>query len=257
MTKTPHELLVQLAAVTPGQTLVDLGCGRGATLKLLAHTTPDTQLVGVDLNPDTLTAVRRRIPGAAVVLADLARPLPFADASTDVAISHNTLECLADPRWLLAEIARVLRPGGRAVLGHTDFETIVVTSADRDLSRRVCLTYAQLPVRYRHMANADPQLGRRLPGLVRSSPLRLEDVHAHVSVALELAGQARARTEEMATAVRRAAVQRLNHVTETELDRWLVELRAAAESGEFLFSETAYIAVARRPPTLAPRKSCH
>jgi hypothetical protein len=51
----------------------------------------------------------------------------------------------------------------------------------------------------------------------------------------------------MATAVRRAAVQRLGHVTETELDRWLAELRAAAESGEFLFSETAYIAVARRP----------
>lgn len=163
MTKTPHELLVQLAAVTPGQTLVDLGCARGATLKLLAHPTPDTQLVGVDLNPDTLTAVRRVIPGAAVVLADLARLLPFADASTDVAVCHNTLECLADPRWLLAEIARVLRPGGRAVLGHTDFETIVVTSADRDLSRRVCLTYAQLPVRYRQMANADPQLGRRLP----------------------------------------------------------------------------------------------
>ena len=74
-----------------------------------------------------------------------------------------------DPPALLTDIACVLAPGGRAVLGHTDFETIVVTTADRDLTRRVLRTYAELPVLYRHMAAADAQMGRRLPGLVRRS----------------------------------------------------------------------------------------
>jgi ubiquinone/menaquinone biosynthesis C-methylase UbiE len=86
----------------------------------------------------------------------------------------------AQPAGLLAEIARVLRPGGRAVLGHVDFETIVVATQDRDLTRRVLLSYAELPVLYRHMAAADPQMGRRLPGLVRRSPLHLDGVHAHI-----------------------------------------------------------------------------
>ncbi len=84
----------------------------------------------------------------------------------------------------------MLRPDGRVVLGHTDFETIVVTTADRDLTRRVLLTYAQLPVLYRYMAAADAQMGRRLPGLVRRSGLQLGVVEAHTTVVPSLSGAA-------------------------------------------------------------------
>ena len=52
----------------------------------------------------------------------------------------------------------------------------MVATADRDLTRRVLLTYAQLPVLYRYMAAADAQMGRRLPGLVRRSGLQLDSV---------------------------------------------------------------------------------
>ncbi len=164
----------------------------------------------------------------------------------DIVISHNTLECLLDPGALLSEIARVLRADGRAVLGHTDFETIVVVTADRDLTRRVLLTYAELPVLYRHMAAADAQMGRRLPGLVRRSGLRLEDVDAHTTVVSSLSEAAAVRLEEVERAVRRSANAERGHVTVAELEDWMAQLHAAQDAGDFLFAETAFLVSAAR-----------
>jgi hypothetical protein len=137
------------------------------------------------------------------------------------------------------------------VLGHTDFETIVVTIADRDLARRVLLTYAELPVRYRYMAAADAQTGRRLPGLVRRSPLRLESVEAHTTVVPALSEAADLRLTEVTNAARRCAEQGLGHVTEAEIDEWAGQLRAAEAAGDFMFSETAFVVTAVRPDAAA------
>jgi hypothetical protein len=67
------------------------------------------------------------------------------------------------------------------VLGHTDFDTIVVASEDRDLTRRVLRTYTDLPVMYRHMAR------RRAdgPAVARADPRQfaaLQAIHAHTTV---------------------------------------------------------------------------
>jgi SAM-dependent methyltransferase len=60
-------------------------------------------------------------------------PLPLADASADRVLCHDVLECLPDPDALVAEAARILRPGGRLVLAHTDYDTVVFTSESRSL----------------------------------------------------------------------------------------------------------------------------
>jgi SAM-dependent methyltransferase len=241
-----HDVLVDLADPRPDQVVTDLGCGAGATLAVLARREPAAHLVGVDTNEDALAGLRRSVEKVHAVRADLARGLPLAPGTVDIVICHNVLESLVDRMALLAEIDRVLRRGGRAVLGHTDFESIVVTADDRDLSRRVCVSYAELIVPYRTMATADGQMGRWLPGLVRRSGLELMTVHPHIGLSTSLTGKAESRVLEMAAAVRRAAQLDAARVTEAEVDRWLDDLRAVDARGDFLFSETAYLVLAER-----------
>jgi 2-polyprenyl-6-hydroxyphenyl methylase/3-demethylubiquinone-9 3-methyltransferase len=93
----------------PGAILVDLGCGGGL---LAAHVT-GYRHVGVDLVGSALDVARRH--GVEPVRADVTR-VPLADGCADVVSAGELLEHVADPRRVLAEACRLLRPGGRLVL---------------------------------------------------------------------------------------------------------------------------------------------
>lgn len=92
--------------------LVD-GCGVGMYVKAL---TPYADRVsGIDIEAEHLEIAAQNAPAAGLALA-AAEMLPYASASIDLVLSHEVLEHVADDRRAVAEIARVLRPGGRAVI---------------------------------------------------------------------------------------------------------------------------------------------
>jgi 2-polyprenyl-3-methyl-5-hydroxy-6-metoxy-1,4-benzoquinol methylase len=101
----------------PGTVGLDVGCGDGVmTYKLLRA---GARPVGVDLEPDgVLLADRllRRAGAAAAVACASAYRLPFADASMRWVVAIEVLEHLAEPRTWLAEVKRVLAPGGVVVI---------------------------------------------------------------------------------------------------------------------------------------------
>jgi SAM-dependent methyltransferase len=85
--------------------VLDLGCGVGHSYHLLAP----RETVGVDLDAGALAGQQRE-----TVVADM-RALPFADATFSSVISVQSLEHVPDPQRVLAEVVRVLEPGGVAV----------------------------------------------------------------------------------------------------------------------------------------------
>ncbi len=102
----------RLAAVVPdGVDLLDLACGDGMLLASVASCAPRVRLTGLDLTPEEVAAAQRRIPGARIVLGR-AQSLPFADASFDVVTCHMALMLMDDLDAVVAEVGRVLRPGG-------------------------------------------------------------------------------------------------------------------------------------------------
>lgn len=95
-----------------GHVLVD-GCGVGMYVKALL---PYADAVyGMDIEAEHVQIAAQTAPTAHLQLA-AAETLPYADASFDLVLSHEVLEHVADDHRAVAEIVRVLRPGGRAVI---------------------------------------------------------------------------------------------------------------------------------------------
>jgi SAM-dependent methyltransferase len=110
--------LVQAAldagAVGRGTELIDIGCGSG--LALSGAAARGARVRGVDLAPALLAIARERVPAADLREGGL-DALPFDDDSADVVLAINALQFAFDPPAALVEVARVLRHGGRLVIG--------------------------------------------------------------------------------------------------------------------------------------------
>lgn len=106
----------RLLALAPGERLLDLGAGTGRYA--VAAAARGVEVVGVDPAAAMLAVARSRTNNQPVTLvrADATR-LPFPDGSFDAVLAVTSLCFTADPGRVLAEAARVLRPGGRLVLG--------------------------------------------------------------------------------------------------------------------------------------------
>jgi SAM-dependent methyltransferase len=130
-----HDLLEP----SPGQVLLDVGCGSGEDVRALAkRVAPTGRAVGVDLSEALIARAGAGgpEPGVEFRVADAHR-LPFPDASFDAARVERTLQHVEDAARVLAEMARVVRPGGILVASEPDWGTLAVDAADRASTREV------------------------------------------------------------------------------------------------------------------------
>lgn len=153
-----------------GERLLDVGCGLGdVTLAYAADVAPGGEAVGVDASAAMLRVARKRAersPVAGAVRFSLgdALDLDEPDASFDAVRSERTLQWVADPAAAVAEMARVLRPGGRFALIDTDWSTLTLDIGDDALTRLVRDAL--------QIERARPSLvGRRLAELARAAGL--------------------------------------------------------------------------------------
>lgn len=107
---------LDVAAPRPGETVVDLGCGRGGDLlRAAARVGPEGLAIGVDGNDAMLAEARARahgLPRVRLVRGDLAA-VPLPDGRADVVVSNCAINHAPDKAAVYHEIHRLLRPGGR------------------------------------------------------------------------------------------------------------------------------------------------
>lgn len=112
---TRGAILDGIVGTDPGATIADVGCSTGYLLEDLRLRWPHADLIGVDLIASGLVKAHAAMPSARLLHAD-ACALPIVDASVDAVVSANLLEHIPDDRRAVSEIARILRPGGRAAI---------------------------------------------------------------------------------------------------------------------------------------------
>jgi ubiquinone/menaquinone biosynthesis C-methylase UbiE len=109
--------LVETARIAPGDRVLDLGCGTGTLCLLVKRACPGARVTGVDIDSTILGMARAKIARAGVEVSvgeGSATALPFADGAFDSVLTTLVLHHLttAQKRTALAEVRRVLRPGG-------------------------------------------------------------------------------------------------------------------------------------------------
>lgn len=105
-------LLCQYGRFRAGERLLEIGSGVGNFTRIVSDAT-GASVIGIDVSPDLLEEARRRVPRGIFALGD-AHALSFADAAFDAVYGSSVLHHL-DLVPALAEIRRVLRPGGRVL----------------------------------------------------------------------------------------------------------------------------------------------
>jgi len=111
-------VLIEHAAPRPGERVIDVGCGTGATTLAIAERVgPEGSCVGIDISEPMLSrAVSAEAkPNVGFLRAD-AQQLPFRDETFDAATSLAVLQLIPNPATTLGEIVRVLKPGGRVAI---------------------------------------------------------------------------------------------------------------------------------------------
>jgi arsenite methyltransferase len=107
-----------IADLHPGETVLDLGSGAGADVLISAKRVgPTGRAIGIDMTDEMLALARANAAEAGVANVEFVKgyieEIPLADATVDVVISNCVINLAGDKRKVLAEAARVLRPGGR------------------------------------------------------------------------------------------------------------------------------------------------
>jgi arsenite methyltransferase len=171
--------LARLAGATPGARALDVACGSGATARLLAREL-GCVTVGVDLGARAIEHARRATPAGARVsfLLGDAETLPLPDAGFDIALSECSLCTFPDKPRAIAEMARVVRPGGSIAIADVTADHDALPAELRSAAARVaCVADARSAGAYAELlrdAGCEPLAIERHDAELRAMADRVE-----------------------------------------------------------------------------------
>ncbi|MFJ4654168.1 methyltransferase domain-containing protein [Nocardia sp. NPDC088792] len=229
-------IALEQLGVRPGDTVVDLGCGPGADLAVLADTVgPDGLVIGVDVDAAAVgeaSAEHGADPRITVHHNDI-HQLVLADRSADRARTDRVLQHVAEPAAALDEIHRILRPHATAVFAEPDWETLVIDHHDRELARSYTHFVADVVIR-------NGGIGRQLPALALRSGFDIRDVLPITTVFRD------ARTADRVLGFERVCARAVDagYLARAAADNWLRGLTTEP----FFASVTLFIVTVTRMP---------
>lgn len=96
--------------------VVDLGCGPFPFGRIQKEKMQGNHIIGIDLARAMLTDAKSNFPAGSFVLGDLEKQLPLKEYCADIVISTNVLSFLHDPQKFAADVGRILKPNGQALI---------------------------------------------------------------------------------------------------------------------------------------------
>ena len=226
-------MIDQYARTLPaGQPLqvLDLGTGTGVVIRQLAHILhPDSILHGADISQHLLDEAAKLDPGKRISWDSL-QPgsLPYGNATFDAVTMHTLLSHVPSPEELLAEAARILRPGGKLIVFDADHAGTTYGLPDYATMRRTDhkLTSA---------IATNPDICRQLPRILKAAGFQLT---SHSSEIISECGHG----DFWLSSVRGFAkiIPSLGILTPEEENQWVTHMLDSHEQGTFFAAGAFY-----------------
>jgi arsenite methyltransferase len=231
--------------LSAGERVLDIGSGPGLLAQEMAIAVgPNGRVWGLDASEAMIAMASDRCAGQpwAVFRTADATALPYPADSFDAAVSTQVYEYVPDIPAALAELHRVLRPGGRAVILDTDYGSLVIHTEDPPRMARVLKAWDE------HFVHA--YLPRALSSELRSAgfTIRRRASIPMFNPEFEDNTYAKGMLEMMAS-----FAPGRNGVTPGEADAWFAEFAKLGAEGKFFFSVNRYLFVAEKLGTAAIR----
>lgn len=225
-------------AIQPGERVLDIGSGPGfLASEIASQTGPRGHVLGIDASALMVRSAEGRNDQSWLEYREGdALALPAADATFDVAVSTQVAEYMPDLAAYCAEIARVLKPGGRALVLTTDWEGIAWHSEFPDRMARVLNAQSTSVVQ--------TNVPRILAPFLRGAGLTDIEVGCHRIINLDRSpgSYSRGTAEAMAKFIRLEGT-----MDDDDLTAWTTEQDALEAAGRYFFSIGRYIFQARKP----------
>jgi arsenite methyltransferase len=231
-----RELALAALDAQPSDSVVDIGCGPGFYVAALAEQA--ASVTGIDPSASMLAIAGRKTEGHGNVtlLQAEAIPLPLEDASMDRALSVQVFEYIADVSAALAEIRRVLRPGGRVVLWDIDWTTLSWYAADAARMARMTQAWD------RHLVH--PALPQTLSPALRAAGFADVRCDAHVFCTTAMDPESFGGNLPK---ILGSYLRGLDDIAEDDVAAWEAELRDLDARGAYYFALTQCCFSATRP----------
>lgn len=232
--------LANLKALSPkpGDRIADIGAGTGLLALDLARAVGGSgDVVAIDPSAEMRAAAAARCAERknVQILEGTADALPLEDGRLDGAVSLQVFEYLENVPTALAEINRVLRRGGRLVIGDLHWDSHVWHADDRQRMDRILSIWNQHVV--------EPRIPALLPPMLRQAGFEVEAVTSELCHDVEFRGDGLAR---MMVHLIRAYCRQTGLADAEEVDAWIAEQDRMAAEGRFFFGITHYVIAARK-----------
>ena len=235
-----RQIVRSLLNLQPGERVLDIGSGPGLLIEeMVPAIAPTGSICGIDVSAPFLALSQKRcahLPQVEIREGD-AISIPYGKDEIDVAVSTQVYEYLEDVDGCLRELYRVLKPGGRALILCTDWDTLIWNTDDHDRMARVLRAFEA------HCA--DPRLPRTLTPKLRKAGFQVlqHDVYPLLNPTYDENTYSYGLIGFVAN-----YVSGKEGITVKETKAWADELRQKGKEGAYFFSSNRYIFVVSKPP---------
>tara|TARA_A100001037_G_C15153907_1_gene641992 strand:+ start:1139 stop:1915 length:777 start_codon:yes stop_codon:yes gene_type:complete len=143
---TQRKKILELLAPVKGEKILDLGVGPGFLTKEISEFVDgESEIIGIDNSEFMLEIARKRCSDLSSVTFKKASAtsLPFPDSEFDAVVVSQVYEYVSEIKGALSELFRVLKPGGRALIMDTDWDSLVWNARDKERATQIFKVWEQ------------------------------------------------------------------------------------------------------------------